>query len=132
MSVLNYIDEQKGEIDMVVIDVLADLVNDESSITESNTLLQSLIALAEISGAIVILTSHTNDSGNLLNTLGRKVDRKSRTGFILHKTFGWTIVVPGKDTYEPLPVSEFKMGDGRVLEQGQYIPFGVFEKQKIF
>lgn len=131
-AVMDFIRQNKDNIDIIAIDLLADLVLDESSIEESNNLLQEVTALAEISKSLVIITSHTTESGGLLNHLGKKIDRKSRTGLSLYKTLGWVIVMPTKDTYEPLPVSEFKVTEERLLMPGDYIPFGVFSKPKIY
>lgn len=131
-TIMKFIRDNRDNIDMIAIDLLADLVKDESSIEQSNDLLQEITALADINKALVIITSHTTDSGGLLNHLGKKIDRKSRTGLSLYKTLGWVIVMPTKDTYEPLPVSEFRVTEERLLEPGNYIPFGVFTKPKIY
>ena len=131
-KLVEYIEENKDDIDVLLIDVLADLSDDESNIPESNKLIGSIASLVDKYDVLVIVTSHTNENGTLLNHLGKKVDKKSRAGFILIKSMGAVIVIPGKDSYERLPVSEFMVDNDRLLKAGEYIPFPIFQKQTIY
>lgn len=131
-NLVAYIEENKNNIDLLLIDVFADLADDESSVSESNELIGSIASLVDNYDVLAVITSHTNDSGTLLNHLGKKIDRKSRSGFILIKSMGAVIVIPGKDSYERLPVSEFMVDNDRLLKAGEYIPFPIFQKQTIY
>lgn len=131
-NLVAYIEKNKDDIDLLIVDVFADLADDESSISESNELIGSIASLVDNYNVLAIITSHTNNDNTLLNHLGKKIDRKSRTGYILIKSMGAVIVIPGKDSYERLPVSEFMVDNDRLLIEGEYIPFPIFQKQKIF
>lgn len=131
-KLVEYIESNKDDIDILLVDVLADLVDDESSIIESNRLIGSIASLVDKYDVLVVVTSHTNENGGLLNHLGKKVDKKSRSGFLLIKSMGAVIVIPGKESYERLPVSEFMVDDNRLLVAGEYIPFPIFKKENIY
>lgn len=131
-AVFDYIKQNKGEIDMIVLDLITDLVADEGNTYETSAIMQELVALSEDSNSLVLCISHTNDNGELLNVLGRRVSRKARVGYILHKLFGWVVMNPAKDTFIPLPVSEFRITNERQLVPGSYIPFGIINKTKLY
>ena len=131
-KVLEYIEKEGNNLDLLIIDLPADLVLDESSVIESNLIINSISALVDTKEVLCCVTSHTNDSGELLNTLGRKIGRKSRSGLSLLKTRQGVIVQASKTSFEPLPTSEIIIGANRELIAGDYIPFSVFEKQKIY
>lgn len=131
-TILNYIEVNKDDIDMFVLDGIGDIAAEESDKTEANIIVGSLSALAEKHNSLIITTSHTSDGGKLLDVLGRKLGRKSRVGFILLNLGGSVLVKPDKTSWEKLPVSEFLVTPDRQLMQGDYIPFPIFQKQTIY
>lgn len=131
-TILNYVEKNKGDIDILVLDGIGDIVAEESNTQEANLIINSLSALVDIHDAMGIITSHTSDAGKLLSILGRKLGRKARVGFILLNMGGSVLVIPDKTSWEKLPVSEFSVTADRQLVQGDYIPFPIFQKQKIF
>jgi RecA-family ATPase len=131
-QVESFIEENKGLIDVVLIDGIGDLVTDMGNTTEVTNLMHKLVALAEETDCLVICLSHTNDFGALLDKLGRHLERKARAGVVLHKAGGWVLHIPSKDTYEPLPESEFFVNEQRMLVPGEYIPFPVHKAVKIY
>lgn len=128
-TILSYIEENKGNIDILIIDGIGDISAEESNTHESNLIINSLSALVDSHDAMGIITSHTSDAGKLLSILGRKLGRKARVGFILIKAQGNVIVLPDKTSWEQLPVSEFQVTFDRQLVPGEYIPFPIFAKQ---
>lgn len=130
--ILNYINQNCDDIDILVIDGIGDIAAEESDKQEANLIMGSLSALVDKHNVMAIITSHTSDSGKLLDVLGRKLGRKARVGFILMKSMGNIIVIPDKTSWENLPVAEFFVNDNRQLILGDYIPFPIFIKQNIY
>lgn len=129
--ILSFIENNKNDIDMLVLDGIGDIVAEESDKKEANDIMAALSSLAELHNAFVIATSHTSDEGKLLDVLGRKLGRKSRVGFILINAGGSVIVLPDKTSWEKLPTSEFTVSSDRILIKGEYIPFPIFKQKKL-
>lgn len=122
--VLKAIRSKGEEIGIVVIDVIADLFDDENDTEKTQQFIGELASLASDYNSIYLIVSHINDSKKLLGSIGRKLHRKSSFGMNLQKVTPTTsFVESGKTRYESYPPFEFTLNKSGIPEPGDYIPF---------
>lgn len=116
--------EKGKDVGIAVIDVIADLFEDENDTAKTQEFIGEIASLANENQSMYFIVSHLSDSGKLLGSIGRKVHRKSSFGMNLQKVTPTTSFVKSdKNRYEAYPPFEFTLNASGIPEPGDYIPF---------
>lgn len=125
---IHKIGDQAG---IVVIDVVADLFDDENDTQQAQKFIAELASLAQDYNTMYMIVSHLSDMGKLLGSLGRKLDRKASFGMLLEKINNKTSQVEsGKARYEEYPPFDFSLDADGIPEPGEYVPFPVIKTKR--